>query len=75
MLTAADVTCCRLGARTRGRPCVLWVSGRVDPGVAAVGRIASHVREEDGGPVVDVEAGCNPSYPRPREWAAVTPRL
>ncbi|MEW9263912.1 hypothetical protein AB1207_04055 [Kineococcus endophyticus] len=45
----------RLGLLRVGQPCVLWVSGRVDPGVAAVGRIASHVREEGGGPAVDVE--------------------
>ena len=45
----------RLGLLAVGQPCVLWVSGRVDPGVAAVGRIASDVEEEASGPVVDVE--------------------
>ncbi len=93
----------RLGLVRPGQPCVLWVSGRVDPGVAAVGHIASDVRTEGGGPVVDVEltaladvvpradlvhdpavrdaevlrmpAGSNPSYLRPREWAALSRRL
>ncbi|MEZ0166664.1 hypothetical protein AB2L27_18050 [Kineococcus sp. LSe6-4] len=45
----------RLGLLSAGQPCVLWVSGRLDPGVAALGRIASEVGQEAGGPVVDVE--------------------
>lgn len=36
----------RVGLMTLGQPCVLWISGRVDPGVGAVGRVAAEA--EDG---------------------------
>ena len=44
----------RLDLVLPGRPCLLWTSGRVAPGVHAVGTVLAVPREEDGGPVVDV---------------------
>lgn len=44
----------RLDLVVPGAPVLLWVSGRVDPGVHAVGTVLAVPREEDGGPVVDV---------------------
>jgi hypothetical protein len=45
----------RLELMAPGQPCVLWVSGSVDPGVHAVGRVVAPPRDDDeGGPVLDV---------------------
>ncbi|MGY1821860.1 hypothetical protein [Geodermatophilus sp. SYSU D00079] len=37
-----------------GQPCLLWVSGRTDPGVHAVGEVTGAPEERADGPVVDV---------------------
>ena len=37
-----------------GQPVLLWVSGRVQPGVHAVGTVSGPVREDDDGPVLPV---------------------
>jgi hypothetical protein len=37
-----------------GQPCLLWVSGREQPGVHALGVLTSGAVEADGGPVVGV---------------------
>ena len=44
----------RLELMASGQPCLLWVSGRVDPGVHAVGRLTAGPHEADGGPVAPV---------------------
>jgi hypothetical protein len=47
----------RLELVSRGQPVVLWVSGRVRPGVHAVGTVSGPVRADDGdrdGPVLPV---------------------
>jgi hypothetical protein len=44
----------RLGLMAPGQACLLWVSGRVDPGVHALGTLADGPHEVDGGPVVPV---------------------
>ena len=45
----------RLDLVAPGQPVVLWVSGRVAPGVHAVGTVTGPVREDDdGGPVMPV---------------------
>jgi len=44
----------RLDLVLPGAACLLWISGRVDPGVHAVGTVLAVPRDEDGGPVVDV---------------------
>ncbi len=45
----------RLELMAAGQPCLLWVSGRADPGVHALGTLTSSPQEGDGGPVVPVE--------------------
>ncbi|ABS05687.1 hypothetical protein FHR75_003401 [Kineococcus radiotolerans] len=37
----------RLDLVSPGQPCLLWVSGRVRPGVAAVGRVVGHPGADD----------------------------
>jgi hypothetical protein len=37
-----------------GQPCLLWVSGRTDPGVHAVGEVTGGPEDGADGPVVDV---------------------
>jgi hypothetical protein len=37
-----------------GQACLLWVSGRDDPGVHALGTLSAGPVEADGGPVVPV---------------------
>jgi hypothetical protein len=37
-----------------GQPCLLWVSGRADPGVHAVGEVTGEPEHRADGPVVDV---------------------
>jgi hypothetical protein len=44
----------RLTLLRRGQPCLLWVSGRVDPGVHALGGLTDAVAETAEGPVVAV---------------------
>jgi hypothetical protein len=44
----------RLGLMAPRQRCLLWVSGRVAPGVHAVGVVVGEVAEEPGGPVVPV---------------------
>ena len=44
----------RLALMSPGAPVLLWVSGRVAPGVHAVGSVLAVPRESDDGPVVDV---------------------
>jgi hypothetical protein len=45
----------RLDLMAPGQPCLLWVSGRTDPGVHALGSLIGAPREADGGPVVPVD--------------------
>ena len=44
----------RLALMAEGQPCLLWLSGRRDPGVHALGRLAGAVADDDSGPVVAV---------------------
>jgi hypothetical protein len=44
----------RLQLMTADQPCLLWVSGRVDPGVHALGTLTGGPHEDDGGPVAPV---------------------
>jgi hypothetical protein len=44
----------RLQLMAADQPCLLWVSGRVDPGVHALGTLTGGPHEADGGPVVPV---------------------
>ena len=55
----------RLELMAAGQPCLLWLSGRVDPGVHALGTLTAGPRETDGGPVVPVSLTRLPS-PLPR---------
>ena len=45
----------RLGLMAAGQPCLLWVSGRVGPGVHALGSLTAGPQDADGGPVVPVD--------------------
>jgi hypothetical protein len=44
----------RLELMTADQPCLLWVSGRVDPGVHALGTLTDGPHEADGGPLAPV---------------------
>jgi hypothetical protein len=44
----------RLELMAAGQPCLLWVSGRIDPGVHALGTLAAGPHQHDGGPVAPV---------------------
>ena len=44
----------RLDLMGPGQPCLLWVSGRQQPGVHALGELTGAVAPGDGGPVVAV---------------------
>ena len=44
----------RLELMSAGQPCLLWVSGRADPGVHALGELTAEPQETDGGPVAPV---------------------
>ncbi|MPQ99033.1 hypothetical protein GB931_14100 [Modestobacter sp. I12A-02628] len=44
----------RLGLMTAGAPCLLWLSGRADPGVHAIGAVLGAPRPGPDGPLVDV---------------------
>jgi hypothetical protein len=64
--TAHELTRCvrrsyRLDLVQPGQPCLLWVSGRTDPGVHALGAVTGEVEERDGGPVVPVRLTRLPS--------------
>lgn len=55
----------RLDLMRPGRPCLLWVSGRTDPGVHAVGMLAGTATGGEGGPEVAVDLTLLPD-PVPR---------
>ncbi len=55
----------RLELMAPGQPCLLWVSGRIDPGVHARGTLTAGAQEADGGPVVPVRLTLLPA-PLPR---------
>jgi hypothetical protein len=55
----------RLTLMRPGQACLLWVSGRDDPGVHALGELADEVTETADGPVVAVRLTLLPS-PVPR---------
>ncbi|WP_345771772.1 hypothetical protein [Geodermatophilus sabuli] len=55
----------RLELMEPGQPCLLWVSGRHEPGVHAIGTLAGEVRHDADGPVVDVDLTLLP-HPVPR---------
>jgi hypothetical protein len=68
--TARTMTRCvrasyRLDLMAAGQPCLLWVSGRIDPGVHALGTLTGGARDDDGGPVVPVRLTLLP-HPLPR---------
>lgn len=68
--TARTLTRClrpsyRLDLMAPGMPCLLWISGRPDPGVHAVGSLTGLPRHADAGPVVPVELTLLPD-PLPR---------
>jgi hypothetical protein len=56
----------RLALMRPGQPCLLWVSGRADPGVHALGELAGEVADTAEGPVVAVRWIRLPS-PVPRD--------
>ena len=62
----------RLDLMAPGQPCLLWVSGRADPGVHAVGSLTAAPHEADGGPVVPVELTLLPE-PLPRAAVLTDP--
>ncbi len=75
--TARSMTRCvrpsyRLDLMAPGQPCLLWVSGRSEPGVHAVGSITGAPRDADGGPVVPVEFTLLPD-PLPRAALLLDP--
>ena len=45
----------RLDLLAAGQPCLLWVSGRVSPGVHAIGTVTGIPDDDGDGPVVPVE--------------------
>ena len=55
----------RLDLMASGQPCLLWVSGRLDPGVHALGSLTAAPEDGDHGPVVPVELTLLPE-PLPR---------
>jgi hypothetical protein len=55
----------RLTLLRPGQACLLWVSGRADPGVHAVGEIAGEVAGSESGPLVAVRLRLLPE-PVPR---------
>jgi hypothetical protein len=55
----------RLDLMAPGQRCLLWVSGRSDPGVHALGTVAAAPHDADGGPVVPVDLTLLPD-PLPR---------
>lgn len=76
--TARSMTRCvrpsyRLDLMTPGQPCLLWVSGRSDPGVHALGSLTAAPHEAGGGPVVRVDLTLLPD-PLPRVALLLDPR-
>lgn len=63
----------RLDLMAPGQRCLLWRSGRHEPGVHAIGALSGEVGI-DGGPVVDVALWLLPS-PVPREEVLHSPAL
>ena len=55
----------RLDLMAADQPCLLWLSGRVDPGVHALGTLTAGPHDTDGGPVVPVTLELLPT-PLPR---------
>ncbi len=55
----------RLELMSPGQPCLLWISGRADPGVHALGTLTAEPQETDGGPVAPVRLTLLPD-PLPR---------
>jgi hypothetical protein len=75
--TARSMTRCvrasyRLDLMAPGQPCLLWVSGRSEPGVHALGSLTGAPREADGGPIVPVEFTLLPD-PLPRAALLLDP--
>jgi hypothetical protein len=64
----------RLQLMAAGQPCLLWLSGRVAPGVHALGRLSGPVGEDDGGPVVPVDLELL-TEPVPRTELLTDPRM
>lgn len=62
----------RLDLMAPGQPCLLWVSGSVDPGVHALGSLTAVPVEGDDGPVVPVEFTLLP-VPLPRAVVLADP--
>jgi hypothetical protein len=62
----------RLGLMAPGQPCLLWRSGRHEPGVHALGVLTGPVRDGGGGPVVPVRFTRLPE-PVPRAELAEDP--
>ncbi|KQS69349.1 hypothetical protein [Modestobacter sp. Leaf380] len=62
----------RLDLVTAGQPCVLWVSGRADPGVHAVGVVTGPVEPGEDGPVLPARWRRLPE-PVPREALLADP--
>ena len=48
-----------------GQPCLLWISGREEPGVHALGTLTAEPQETDGGPVAPIRLTLLPD-PLPR---------
>jgi hypothetical protein len=63
----------RLDLMAAGQPCLLWVSGRVHPGVHALGRLTGPP-DDDGGPSVPVRLTLLPD-PVPRAELLAEPRM
>ena len=55
----------RLELMAPGQPCLLWVSGRSDPGVHALGELTAEPQETESGPVAPVRLTLLPD-PLPR---------
>ena len=75
--TARSLTRCvrpsyRLGLMAPGQPCLLWISGRADPGVHALGSLTGTPHEAGGAPVVPVGLTLLPE-PLPRSALLADP--
>lgn len=64
----------RLDLLSPGQPCLLWVSGRTDPGVHALGEVVRAAEEREGGPVVGVRLRRLPR-PLPRAGLLADPAV
>ncbi len=77
--TARSLTRCvrpsyRLDLMAAGQPCLLWLSGRADPGVHALGTIDGPVGANGDGPVVPVRLVLL-DEPVPRAELLADPRM